>query len=56
MNKRTKGRSRPSIKKEKDMKEDIVDTMARGLVLGVLILFGLRGVLPAEGMPRTVTP
>lgn len=28
------------------MKENIVDNIARGVVIGALVMFGLRGVLP----------
>jgi hypothetical protein len=35
-----------AIQKETDMKEDVLDKIVRILVLGGLVLFGLRGVLP----------
>jgi hypothetical protein len=41
-----KGRSHVSVQKETDMKEDIVDTIVKGLVFGLFTLFGSRGVLP----------
>lgn len=36
-----------AVQKEFDMKEDIFDNLVRTLVLAGLMLFGLRGVLPA---------
>jgi hypothetical protein len=35
-----------AIEKDIDMKENIIDNLVRGVVLGVLVLFGLRAVLP----------